>query len=163
MAPAMSSGKPALDGPAQPLFHYTAPVGIECCVCAPNATQAAKALHTTGNTLAARGKKYMSVSEALPGIRAGLVKASEQPGTIFIRQAGAADWEELSGDPGLILLTDRQRNLKTKSNAQIGEKPMKQRTLTCDDETWAAFLELGGSRWFRSAVRKAARAGKSKA
>lgn len=140
---------------SMPLFFFSAPVGVECCVCAPSATQAAKALCTTGNTLSARGQKYLSLSDALPGIRPGLKKAAEHPGMVFIRQPGATAWEALIGDPTKVLLTDRQRHLKTMSNAQIGGSPMKQRALTCDDETWAVFLELGGSSWFRSTVRAA--------
>lgn len=147
--------------PSMPLFFFDAPVGVECCVCAPNATQAAKALCTTGNTLAARGKKYMSLNDALPSVRPGLKEAAEHPGIVFIRQHGATDWEALTGDPTLVLLTDRQRHLKTLSNAQIGGSPMKQRALSCDDDTWAKFLELGGSSWFRSTV-KAAHAKKAK-
>ncbi|MDU4254530.1 hypothetical protein [Pseudomonas sp.] len=137
------------------LFHFPAPVGIECCISATNATQAAKALCTTGVTLAARGQKYADPADALPGIRKGLKMALAHPGRVFIRESESSDWRELAGNPEDVLLTDRQRHLKTMNNAQIGGERMKQRSLTCDDETWAMFLELGGSRWFRTTVEAA--------
>lgn len=139
--------------PKMPLFFYQAPAGIECCVCAKSHNQAAKALCTTGNTLKARGQTFNSPSDASPSIAKGLKLAAKLPGTIYVRDGEQAEWKQLEGDPAAVLLTDKQRRMKTLNNALISAEPMKQRSITCDDETWAKFLELGGSNWFRKTVK----------
>lgn len=133
--------------------HYTSPTAVECCVVANSKARAAKALATTAPTLAARGKIYNSPEQVPEALHQGMALACERPDRVIVCMDGT--WKPLSGDPANTLMDDRQRALKGVRNAAIGDSPMEIHSVTCDPETWAQFLGLGGSKWFRKTVRTA--------
>ena len=142
-------------------IHYTAPTGVECCLIAPSALSAAKALATRPATLKSRGKVYRSPEQVPEHLHAAMAMAQERPErVIVITETGC---KPLAGNPSATLLSPRQLALQGSRNAQIGDSPMSIHSLSCDDETWAQFLELGGSKWFRAAVAKAYQARQRKA
>lgn len=134
----------------EPLFIYDAPTGIRCCVQAQTQNKAAKIIGTTPITLSRRGKKVLDVSTESKTDRAGLKLAAENPGTIVILQNGA--WTLLTESPEKVLMSDYQRLGKSLKNALIDQEPMSTHTIRTTDESWARFLEIGGSKWFRAAV-----------
>lgn len=133
-------------------IHYTSPTDVQCCLVANTAASAAKALVTTPTTLTARGKIYRSPEQVPEELHPAMALAVEQPGRIIVLKDDA--WKPLSGDPASVLLSPRQRALRGKRNAQIGDEAMQIRSVTCDDQTWSQFLALGGSKWFREVVKK---------
>ncbi|MCF6783364.1 hypothetical protein [Stutzerimonas stutzeri] len=133
-------------------IHYTSPTDVRCCVTASSASQAAKLLATTPTTLKLRGKVYSNAEQVPEELHPAMALAVEHPERVIAFRDGT--WKPLSGDPANVLLSSRQRALRGTSNAQIGSEPMQIRSLTCDDQTWAEFLELGGSKWFRETVKR---------
>lgn len=133
--------------------HYTAPTEVECCVVASSVSRAAKALATTPYTLEARSKIYRSPDQVPENLHPAMAMALERPERVIVLKNDS--WKPLTGDPASTLLSSRQLSLQGSRNAQIGDSPMEVHSITCDAQTWAHFLELGGSKWFRTTVQAA--------
>ena len=134
-------------------IHYTSLTGIECCVVAGSISAAARALATYSATLKSRSKVYKTPEQVPEHLHQAMAMANERPEKVIILENGS--WKPLSGDPANKLLDSRQLALRGTANAQIGANKMEVHSVTCDADTWAKCLELGGSKWFREAVKSA--------
>jgi hypothetical protein len=133
--------------------HFTSLTGVECCLVASSISAAARALATYSATLKARSKIYKSPEQVPEHLHQAMAMANERPEKVIILENGS--WKPLSGDPANKLLDSRQLALRGTSNAQIGASKMEIHSITCDADTWAKCLELGGSKWFRETVKTA--------
>ncbi|MBA1280290.1 hypothetical protein [Stutzerimonas stutzeri] len=123
---------------------------------ANSVSRAAKVLATTPSTLEARGKIFRSADQVPDELHPAMAMAVERAERVIVLKDGT--WRPLTGDPATCLVSARQRAQQGSRNAQIGETRMEIHSVTCDAETWAHFLELGGSKWLRSAVKAAHKA-----
>ncbi|MDH0959099.1 hypothetical protein EGJ86_19230 [Pseudomonas sp. o96-267] len=132
-------------------IHYNAN-GVECCIVASSINQAAKAFGTYHQTIKSRSKVYSSPDQVPSELHQAMSIAVEQPGQIVHLEDGR--WKRFSGNTDR-LQSAKQLSMRGTKNAQIGEGKMNIRSVTCDDDTWSDFLALGGSKWFRKAVKAA--------
>lgn len=141
------------------MYRFNAPSGVDAWVFAPSAAAASRAFCTTSATLTARGKDVGSdeYQWSEDDRKAAEVAIQHDLGAVVIKSDSGRFKAIGEREAGLCLTTERQRRLQGCQNAMIGDTPMRNRVVKMDDETWDAMLSLGGSRWLRETVRKAAK------